>query len=137
MPSKTSQCLASYYGRFVKSFAKLVEPLSSLTKKQTGKFKWTPEAQEAFDILKEALCKVPILAFPQPGVPCILDTDASDVAVGAVLSQMLDGVERPIAFFSRVMGKSQQKCCATRRELLAVVMALQHFRHYLLGTKMA
>ena len=81
------------------------------------------------------LCAAPILAFPQPNVPCILDTDASDVAVGAVLSQLVDGIERPIAFFSRVMGKSQRAYCATRRELLGVVMALQHFRHYLLGTK--
>jgi len=48
---------------------------------------------------------------------------------------MVDGIERPIAFFSRVMGKSQRAYCATHRELLAVVMALQHFRHYLLGTK--
>jgi len=127
--------LASYYRRFVKDFAKLAEPLSNLTKRQLGKFKWTPEAQRAFDALKEALCVAPILAFPQPNVPCILDTDTSDVAVGAVLSQMVDGIERPIAFFSRVMGKSQRAYCATRRELLAVVMALQHFRHYLLGTK--
>jgi len=91
--------LTSYYRHFVKNFAKLAEPLSNLAKRQTGKFKWTPEAQEAFDTLKEALCTVPILAFPQPGVPCILDTEASDVAVRAILiSQMVDGVERPIAF---------------------------------------
>jgi len=127
--------LGSYYRCFVKNFAKLAEPLSNLTKKQLGKFKWTPEAQKAFDALKEALCTVPILAFPQPGVPCILDTDASDVAVGAVLCQMVHGIKRPIAFFSRVMGKSQRAYCATRRGLLAVVMALEHFRHYLLGTK--
>jgi len=127
--------LASYYRCFVKDFAKIAVPLSNLTKKQTGKFRWTPEAQKAFDTLKQLLCTVPILAFPQPGVPCILDTDASDVAVGAVLSQNIDGIERPIAFFSRVMGPSQQKYCTTRRKLLAVVMAVQHFRHYLLGTK--
>ena len=127
--------LASYYRRFVKDFAKLAEPLSSLTRKQTEKFKWTPAAQKAFDALKDALSTVPILAFPEPGVPCILDMDASDVAVGAVLSQVTDGIERPIAFFSKVLGKSQQQYCATRREHLAVVMALQHFRHYLLGVK--
>jgi len=73
--------LASYYRHFVKDFAKLAEPLSNLTKRQLGKFKWTPEAQRAFDALKEALCVAPILAFPQPNVPCILDTDASDVAL--------------------------------------------------------
>ena len=63
-----------------------------------------------------------------------MDTDASDVAVGAVLSQIIDGVERPIAFYSRVMNSAQRNYCPTRRELLAVVAALQHFRHYLLGS---
>jgi len=81
--------LASYYRRFVKNFAKIAEPLSSLTKKQDSKFYWTAEAQVAFDKLKEALCLVPVLSFPQAGQPCILDTDASDFAVGAVLSQLV------------------------------------------------
>jgi len=116
--------LASYYRRFVKDFAKIAEPLSSLTKKQDVKFHWT----------SEALCLVPVLSFPQPGQPCILDTDASHVAIGAVLSQFVDGEECPIAFFSRVLGRSQQNYCATRRELLAVILVLQHFHHYLLGT---
>jgi len=60
--------------------------------------------------------------------------DASDVAVGAVLSQVVDGVERPIAFYSRNMNSAQRNYCPTRRELLAVIAALQNFRHYLLGT---
>ena len=55
-------------------------------------------------------------------------------SVGAVLSQVIDGVERPIAFYSRIMNAAQRNYCPTRRELLAVVAALQHFRHYLLGT---
>ena len=63
----------------------------------------------------------------------MLDTDASDVAIGAVLSQNVDGVERPIAFFSRVLNPTQRNYCTTRREHLAVISALQHFRHYLLG----
>jgi len=57
------------------------------------------------------------------------------VALGAVLSQKIDGVERPIAFFSRVMNSTQRNYCTTRRELLAGISALQHFRHYLLGNK--
>ena len=73
------------------------------------------------------------LAYPNPDVPCILDTDASDVAIGAVLSQKIDGVERPISFFSRVLTGAQRYYCATRRELLAAVAAFQYFRHYLLG----
>ena len=53
--------------------------------------------------------------------------------MGAILSTMVDGVERPIAFFSRVMNSSQHNYCPTRRELLAVIAGLQHFRHYLVG----
>jgi len=63
----------------------------------------------------------------------ILDTDASDLAVGAILSTTVEGVERTIAFFSRVMNSSQRNYCPTRRELLAVIAGLQHFRHCLVG----
>jgi len=62
-----------------------------------------------------------------------VDTDASNVAVGAVLSQMIDGVEKPIAYFSRVLDGTQRNYCPTRRKLLEVITSLQHFRHYLLG----
>jgi len=126
--------LASYYRRFVKGFATTAEPLTRLTRKM-ARFKWSEEAQLAFEALKKALVEATSLAFPVPQEHCILDTDASDVAVGAVLSQRIDGVERPIAFFSRVMNETQRHYRTTRRELLAVICALQHFRHYLLGTK--
>ena len=122
--------LASYYRRFVRNFASIAEPLTRLTKKHTP-FKWSTEAETAFNHLKQALVDATTLSFPVPGLPCILDTDASDVAVGAVLSQVIDGVERPIAFYSRIMNPAQRNYCPTRRELLAVVAALQHFRHYL------
>ena len=126
--------LASYYRRFVRGFATMAEPLTRLTRKQ-ARFEWTDEAQQAFDALKLALMEATSLAFPHPNLPCLLDTDASDVAHGAVLAQVIDGVERPIAFFSRVMNAAQRGYCTTRRELLAVISALQHFRHYLLGNK--
>jgi len=79
--------LASYYRRFVRSFGNIAEALTRMTMKNT-RFEWTDEADEAFQKLKSALMEVPILAFPHPNVPCILDTDASDVALGAVLSQV-------------------------------------------------
>ena len=89
----------------------------------------------AFDALKAALVNATSLAFPCPHQVCILDTDASDIAIGAVLSQTVEGTERPIAFFSRILNETQRNYCTTRRELLAVIAALQHFRHYLLGTQ--
>ena len=66
------------------------------------------EAELAFCRLKQALLDATTLALPQPRLPCILLTDASDVAVGAVLSQVVDGVERPIAFYSRIMNSAQK-----------------------------
>jgi len=124
--------LASYYHKFIQNFASIAEPLSALTKKGV-RFFWSPEAQKAFERLKRALAEAVTLAYPQPDQTFILDTDASDVAVGAILSTTVDGVERPIAFFSRVMNSAQRSYCATRRELLALIAGLQHFRHYLVG----
>jgi len=126
--------LASYYRKFVKDFAAIAEPLSRLTKKNTT-FVWTDEAQESFDKLKSALLATEILAYPRPDLPCLLDSDASDISVGAVLSQTINGIEKPIAFFSKVLNEAQRNYCPTRRELLAVVLSLQHFRNYLLGAK--
>jgi len=126
--------LASYYRKFVKGFATIAEPLTKLTQKYVH-FEWTEEAQEAFDKLKQALQEATSLAFPHPEIPCIVDSDASDVAVGAVLSQVIDGIERPIVFYPKVMNHTQRNYCPTRRELLAVIAAMQHFRHYLLGNK--
>ena len=83
--------LASYYRRFVRNFASIAEPLTRLTKKNNTPFKWTDDADHAFRQLKDALLNATTLAFPIPGTPCILDTDASDVAVGAVLSQIIGG----------------------------------------------
>jgi len=105
-----------------------------MTKKNTP-FTWTDETQQSFEDLKKALKDVDTLAYPTPGTPCTLDTDASDVAVGAVLSQMVNGVEKPIAYFSRVLNGTQRNYCPTRRELLAVITSLQRFRHYLLSNK--
>jgi len=124
--------LASYYCRFVKEFATKSEALTRLMRKNAT-FCWTPEAQQAFDSLKDALCNAVTLAFSSPGQTVILDTDASDVAYGSILSTYVDGVERFIAFMSRVFNSAQRNYCPTRRELLAVVAALQHFRHYLLS----
>jgi len=115
-----------------KNFASIAEPLSALTKKGV-RCNWSPEAQQAFDRLKRALAETVTLAYRQPNQIFILDTDASDVAVGAILSTMVDGVERPIAFFSSIMNSSQRNYCPTRRELLAMIAGLQHFRHYLVG----
>lgn len=125
--------LANYYRRFVKDFATIAKPLHRLTEK-TAKFEWTSECQTAFEEIRQRLVTAPILAFPDYERVFILDTDASDTGIGAVLSQVQeDGSERVIAYASRVLTKPERRYCVTRRELLAVVSFVQHFRPYLLG----
>jgi hypothetical protein len=75
------------------------------------------------------------LAFPKPELEFILDTDASDTGMGAVLSQIQEGNERVIAYASKSLGKAEKKYCVTRKELLAVVYFIKYFKHYLLGRK--
>ena len=101
--------------------------MTRLTRKGT-KFIWSSEEDEAFARLKAAMLEVPTLAFPCLDRPCILDTGSSDVAYGSVLRQLVDGQERPIAFFSRVMSPAQQNYCSTRRESLAVIASFVPFR---------
>lgn len=126
--------LAAYYKRFIASFGEICKPLYQLCEKNR-KFVWTDACQHAFDTLKERLTSAPILAYPILGKDFILDTDASQYTVGAVLSQEHDGKERVIAYMSKTMNKHELQYCTTRKELLAVVTALKHFHHYLLGQK--
>ena len=122
----------SYYRRFIKQFTDIARPLHKLTEK-TEKFSWTPQCDEAFKNLKIALTSAPILRYPNLNLPFVLDTDASAFAMGGVLSQIEDGIERPIAYFSKSFNKPERNYCVTRRELLAVVSSIKHFHHYLYG----
>jgi len=88
--------LASYFRKFVPAFAALAAPLHALTGKNK-RFEWTSSCEDGFWKLKEAPVSSPILAMPNDGDPFILDTDACDVSIGAVLSQVQDGEERVIA----------------------------------------
>ena len=90
--------------------------------------------QSAFDTLKKAIAESITLALPRYDRSWILDTDASDYAIGAVLSQIDDnGREHPVCFASKNLDKRQTNYCVTRRELYAVVYFLKHFRNYILG----
>ena len=72
---------------------------------------------------------------PQEDLPYIVDTDASDYGIGGVLSQCIEGTEHVIAYYSKSLNPAQQKYCTTRRELLAVVATLDHFKGYVWGPK--
>jgi len=124
--------LASYYRRFVPTLAEVAAPLHALMGKNR-KFEWTSQCEGAFTKLKQALITSPILAMPNDTDLFLLDTDAYDVSIGAVLSQVKNGVERVIAYASRSLGKPERNYCVTRKELLAIVCYTRAFRQYLLG----
>ena len=124
--------LASYYRRFVKGFSCIGAPLFRLLQKDQP-FTWSAECQQAFSTLQQALIQTPVLTPPDPALPFLLDTDASNDGMGAVLSQPGPEGEQVVAYFSRIFSKSERRYCVTRRELLAVVTAVRHFKYYLCG----
>ena len=140
VPSSTKEIqsflgFASYYRRFIKDFAAIANPLHRLTEKG-AQFKWTAECERAFQQLRDSLTSTPILAHPDFNRPFILDTDASDTGIGAVLSQVDEaGRERVISYGSRLLSKPERNYCVTRRELLAVVSFVKFFRPYLTGRR--
>jgi hypothetical protein len=98
--------LASFYRRIVSNFAESAKPLTTLTRKNQ-EFVWGPSQQEAFENLKIKLCTTPVLAHLNFDLPFILTTDASKVAVAAILSHKQDGMECPIAYASRQMNSAK------------------------------
>lgn len=123
-----------YYRRFIKDFAKLVKPLTNLLRKDT-EFEITPEMEECFQKCKEILIRDPILIYPDFEKEFILTTDASDYAIGAVLSQGTLGKDRPVAFASRTLNVTEERYSTTEKELLAIVWAVKHFKSYLYGRR--
>ena len=126
----------SYYRRYVPGYAEISRPLTQ----QTGKYsnnnlKWTEECQRAFEEMKQILMTAPILSYPDFAIPFTLDTDASDVGTGAVLSQLKENKEKVVAYYSKVMTQEERNYCTTRQELLAIIKAVKHFRPYLYGRK--
>ena len=128
--------LASYYRKFLKSFSTIASPLHALTKKNV-KFAWDENCELAFQTLKEKLSSDPVvLSYPNNEGTFVLDTDASLCGIGGVLSQVQEnGQEKVISFVSNTLSKTQQNYCTTMRELLAAVVFIKHFHHYLWGRK--
>ena len=127
--------LVSYYRRFIKDFATIAKPLHHLPEKTT-QFQWNDHCQRAFDHLRQCLTNAPVLIFPDYSKNFILDTDASDTGIGAVLSQLDDNNrECVVAYASRTLSKTERRYCVTRKELLSVVTFIHLFRPFLLGHK--
>jgi hypothetical protein len=126
--------LAGYYRRFIKGFSTIAAPLHRLTSKAVS-WVWGKGEQTAFDTLKQAMVTAPILAAPDWERPFTVTTDASDFAIGAVLSQGSGLDCRPVSFLSRKLIEAETHYETHDRELLAVVYALRKWRHYLHGSR--
>lgn len=125
----------SYYRRFIPQFAKIAKPMTAQLRGKQKDINTTNEYKAAFKRLKEIMTSDLLLAYPNFDEPFILTTDASNVAIGAVLSQMFEGKERPIAFLSRTLSRAEENYSATAKELLGIYFAAKTFRPYLYGKK--
>lgn len=121
-----------YYRRFVSNYSQIATPLTRLTSKDV-EFRWTTDCETAFKNLKDALCSAPVLRPYDPDLPTFVVTDASNFAVGAVLEQEHPDGRHPVEFVSQKLITSQQKYPVHAKELYAIVVALQRWRHYLHG----
>ncbi|KAL0194996.1 hypothetical protein M9458_008568, partial [Cirrhinus mrigala] len=128
--------LAGYYRCFIPNFSSIASPLTDLTRKgQPEKVVWSTEAEEAFQRVKKALTSEPVLRAPDFNRPFLVQTDASDTGIGAVLSQVTDGEEHPVIYISRKLTKPERNYAAVEKEALAVKWAVLELRYYLLGRR--
>eukprot|EP00171_Calliarthron_tuberculosum_P005616 IDg5616t1 len=126
--------LASFFRRFIRQFSQKARPLTDLTRKGCSIRNWDKECDGSFAELKTALTTAPILIHPNFAKPFRGHIDASQVAIGGTLTQLVDGQERVISYFSRKLDKAQVNYSANDRELLGLVGFLRHFRCYLEGS---
>jgi transposase InsO family protein len=125
---------ANFYRRFIEGYSKLTRPLTDLTKK-SEKFKWSENCQLVFEELKKRFTSAPILRHFDPDLACIIECDASDFAIGAILSQDFDARLHPVAFHSRKMNKHEINYEIHDKELLAITSAFKEWRRYLEGAR--
>ena len=125
----------NYHRDFIPQLAEEASVLYDLVKRSAPEdpLKWEESHENAFDRLKQAMITAPVLGYPKSEDLFVLDTDASDHSIGAVLSQVQNGKEVVIAYGSMALNNQQRRYCTTRKELLALVTFLNHFRFYLLG----
>lgn len=124
--------LSGYYRRFIHHYAEHSFRLSEATKKSSPEeVVWCDDMLCEFEYLKSALCCMPCLTLPTVKDKFVLQTDASGVGLGAVLSVLRSGEELPVAFFSKKLQPRERKFCATELEAFAVVTAVTHFDAYL------
>ena len=127
--------MINFYHRFIPHGAQILQPLHSFLTRAHAKseLQWSEECISAFNSAKDALAQATLLFHPTPDATTSLMTDASDIAVGAVLQQSVDGHWQPISFFSRSLSPTERRYSTFDRELLAIYLAIKHFRHFIEG----
>ena len=125
--------MVNFYRRFLPAAAHKMVPLFSALQGKPKDFQWTDTTENAFVETKKMLADATLLAHPDPQAPISIATDASDVAVGAVLQQYVRNTWVPLAFFSRKLKPPERKYSACDRELLALYLGIRHFRYFLEG----
>jgi hypothetical protein len=117
--------LTWYYRKFVRSYGIISKPLTQFLSKKG--FEWNEQADYAFQTLKEAMINTPVLALPDFSIPFVMETDACDTGVGAVLMQK----GHPIAYMSKALGIMNRKLSVYEKEFMAVMLAVDKWRQYL------
>ena len=127
--------LVNFYRRFIPDCATTTQPLTDLLacKQKNKAIQLDEAALQSFNSVKTALAKATLLSHPKPDAPLCIMVDASDVAVGGVLQQQVDGDWQPIAFFSKRLQPAETRYSTFGRELLSVYLTIRHFKHALEG----
>ncbi|KAL0171115.1 hypothetical protein M9458_031427, partial [Cirrhinus mrigala] len=127
---------SNFYRRFIRNFSSVAAPLTSMVKKGSARLSWNPEALQAFHELRRRFSSAPVLKHPDPQLPFLVEVDASSTGVGAILSQR-QGPPRtfPCAFFSHKLNPAERNYDVGNRELLAIKLALEEWRHWLEGAQ--
>ena len=119
--------LTGYYRQIIHRYAQLATPLTDQLKKDN--FRWNDMATTAFEQLKSVMLATLILAIPNFSIPFVVEADASRKGLGVVLSQN----KHPIAYFSKALGVRGEAKSIYKKELMTIVLAVQKWRHYLIG----
>ena len=127
--------MVNFYHIFVPKAAEVMKPLYKAlsTKPRPKELDWTSELDHAFQKAKRLLADATLLNHPVPGARTILTTDASDIAIGAVLEQQVEEHWQPLAFFSRQLNKAERNYSTIDPELLGIHSAILHFGYFLEG----
>ena len=125
--------MVNFYCRFLPAAARIMQTLFSALAGKPRTLQWSDAMVKAFQDAKTALARATMLTHPRHNAPTSLTVDASDLAVGAVLQQLMHGTWQPLAFFSKQLRPPERKCSAFDRELLALYLGVRHFRYFLEG----